>query len=181
MNLKRILFIVALLSLSFIGAGCDFIYGLLDKEGAEEQRIIGKILPYEQNDKVLEAQTILKIYGYSIGTPDGVLGGRTRDILERFQNDAGLKPSRFIDEATWEELHVFEDTGLIKQGQLDVRQIQVVLRKAGFDPGSPDGTMGPNTMSAVKRFQSANKLPNDGKIGYRTLNALSAYGQAEAP
>lgn len=155
--------------------GCDVVYRMLDKEGAQEQKIIGKILPYEPNAKILEVQTLLKLYGYSIGVPDGVLGGRTRDILEEFQKDTGLKPSRFIDEATLAELHVFENNGLVAGGQLNVQRIQTLLQKSGFDPGSADGVMGAKSKKAVEQFQAAHKLEPDGRIGYQTLKALSEY------
>lgn len=156
-------------------SGCDLIYRMLDKEGAQEKQIIGKILPYEPNTKVLEAQTLLKIYGYSIGNPDGVLGGRTRDMIEKFQKDTGLKPSRFLDEATWLQLHVFEDAGLVESGQLNIKHIQMLLKIAGFDPGSADGSVGPKTQKAIKDFQRQHQLPPDGRIGYRTLGALAEY------
>lgn len=158
-------------------SGCDLIYGLLDKEGAEEQQIIGKILPYEQNEKVLEAQMILKLYGYAIGTPDGVLGGRTREILGRFQVDAGLKKTRFIDQATWDELHVFEDAGLIRDAQLNFKKVQQCLKDAGLDPGAADGVWGEKTRLAVQKFQADHDLPADGRIGYKTLSVLMECAQ----
>lgn len=155
--------------------GCDRIYRVLDQEGAQEREIIGKILPYESNAKILEAQTFLKLYGYAIGRPDGVLGGRTRDIIEKFQKDAGLKPSRFLDQVTWNKLHEFEEIGLIHNQRLHVQQIQIFLQRAQCYSGRADGLMGAKTFEAIKQFQVEHKLVADGKIGYRTLEALAKY------
>ena len=181
MNPRKFFYRVILTASVVSLTGCDLIYRMLDKDGAQEQKIVGKILPYEPNAKVLEVQTLLKLYGYSIGTPDGVLGGRTRDILEEFQKDTGLKPSRFMDDATWAQLHIFEDNGLIIGRQLNVQRVQTLLQKAGFDPGSADGVMGVKSKKAVVQFQAAHQLEPDGRIGYQTLKALSELLGHEAP
>lgn len=56
-----------------------------------------------------------------------------------------------------------------------VREIQLALRAAGFDPGSTDGRLGPRTRSAVRDFQQANGLEADGKIGPRTWAKLESF------
>ncbi len=55
-----------------------------------------------------------------------------------------------------------------------VKQIQIALKNAGYDPGSIDGRMGKQTRSAIKAFQKDNKLAADGKVGKRTWALLSA-------
>jgi murein L,D-transpeptidase YcbB/YkuD len=54
-----------------------------------------------------------------------------------------------------------------------VKQIQVALKNAGYDPGSVDGKMGKQTRSAIKAFQKDNGLAADGKVGKRTWSLLS--------
>lgn len=45
-----------------------------------------------------------------------------------------------------------------------VYQIQSQLQKLGYTPGSLDGKLGTKTISAIKRFQYDNGLPETGKI-----------------
>jgi hypothetical protein len=54
-----------------------------------------------------------------------------------------------------------------------IAELQRALAKAGYDPGSPDGTFGPNTETAVVAFQQANGLSPDGIVGPETADALS--------
>ena len=56
-----------------------------------------------------------------------------------------------------------------------IRDIQLALKAAGFDAGSPDGRMGPRTKSAIREFQQANRLPTDGKVGPKTWAKLESY------
>lgn len=56
-----------------------------------------------------------------------------------------------------------------------VRQIQVALRSAGFEPGVIDGRMGRQTREAIKAFQSANNLSADGRVGKKTWSLLREY------
>ena len=54
-----------------------------------------------------------------------------------------------------------------------IAELQRALTRAGYDPGSPDGTFGQNTEEAVVAFQQANGLSPDGIVGPRTADALS--------
>lgn len=55
---------------------------------------------------------------------------------------------------------------------MTVKQIQCLLCYLGFDPGAPDGKLGPNTRSATRRFQAAAHLNVDGHPGPATQQAL---------
>jgi len=116
-------------------SGCDQIYRLLHKEGAEEKEIVGLSQPLEKNPNIEEVQKLLDLYGYDPGGADGILGRRTRDAIERFQKDNGLEPTRFVDAKTWEKLRVFVNNGFVKDGELNVSQMQEALKAAGFSPG----------------------------------------------
>lgn len=59
--------------------------------------------------------------------------------------------------------------------QAGVREVQLALRAAGFDPGSSDGRMGPRTRQALRDFQVANGLEADGKVGPRTWTKLEPF------
>jgi len=57
----------------------------------------------------------------------------------------------------------------------NVRQIQIALKNAGYDPGRIDGKMGKKTREAIKAFQKAKGLAVDGKMGKLTWNLLRDY------
>jgi N-acetyl-anhydromuramyl-L-alanine amidase AmpD len=162
-------------SLCFGLVGCDAVYRLLQREGAEEKELLGEVVPFEYNAKVAEVQKILKLFGYRIGRADGALGANTREAIEAFQKDNGLKVSRFVDNATWEKMSQFENCGLLKEGELNMLSVQEALKKAGFDPGPIDGKVGQKTEKAILAFQEAHGLKPDGKIGLKTLNQLSLF------
>lgn len=170
---------VKLVALLFLGgafmSGCDAVYRLLQKEGAEEKEILGEVVPLEPNARVEEVQKLLKLYGYRIGNVDGILGGNTRQAIEDFQKDQGVKASRFVDFKTWDALTRFERFGLIVDGGLNAAAIQTALKEAGLDPGPIDGKMGQKTQKAIVHFQKLEGIKADGNIGINTLTHLERY------
>ncbi|APH17725.1 M14 family metallopeptidase [Clostridium botulinum] len=66
---------------------------------------------------------------------------------------------------------------ILKKGDRgsDVRKIQAVLQKIGYDVGPIDGIFGSNTEEAVKRFQLNNGLVVDGIIGPKTYELLNKF------
>ena len=67
-------------------------------------------------------------------------------------------------------------TAGLKPGDMGaaVKQLQRALKAVGYSPGKIDGSYGPSTESAVKRFQQAHSLTADGVAGSKTLAALKA-------
>ncbi len=161
------------LVLCFFLTGCDLLYHMLHKEGAEERELLGDIVPFQKNLAAEEVQALLSIYGYSPGKADGVIGLQTRNAIEEFQRDNGLEETRFVDKATWQKLMVFKENNFIAQNKLNVQLVQTALKEAGFDPGAIDGKTGTKTKKAIMAFQNANGLKADGKIGYKTIAKLS--------
>lgn len=53
-----------------------------------------------------------------------------------------------------------------------VRNIQAILNNNGFDAGTPDGTMGPKTVQAIKAFQKSVGQAETGKIDDKLVNEL---------
>lgn len=155
-------------------AGCDFIYGFLQKEGAQEKKILGDVTPSVYNENVEYAQKLLLVHGFGVGKIDGKLGGKMREAIAKFQEDQGLKVTRFIDNKTWEMLNLFTATGLVQEGELDIVTVQKILKEANFYAGKIDGKLGPKTTKAIKEFQQAHGLSPDGKIGPKTLAKLNA-------
>ncbi|MCI0665150.1 MAG: peptidoglycan-binding protein, partial [Acidobacteria bacterium] len=62
----------------------------------------------------------------------------------------------------------------LKQGDkgAEVKKLQERLLERGHNPGTPDGSFGPNTRSAVSAFQRSIGLVVDGIAGPATLRAL---------
>jgi len=173
--LDRTVLFSCLLAFSLTAGGCDKIYRLLQKEGAEEMDLIGEIRPFESNDKVAKVQYRLKLFGYGVGAVDGALGANTRNSIEQFQIDYGLNPSRFIDYETWNQLMMFDDYGLILNDEINPIMVQTALKNAGYEVGKVDGKLGPRSVEMLKKFQKNEGLESDGKIGVKTLTALARY------
>lgn len=66
-------------------------------------------------------------------------------------------------------------TGTLKYGMRGtaVKQLQIALNAANFNCGNPDGSFGPATLDALKRFQSVYANPVDGIYGATTRAALA--------
>ncbi len=60
------------------------------------------------------------------------------------------------------------------------REIQQALSDRGYFGGAPDGTWGPESVDALKRFQREQNLTDDGKIGSLSLIALGLGPQRVA-
>jgi peptidoglycan hydrolase-like protein with peptidoglycan-binding domain len=53
-----------------------------------------------------------------------------------------------------------------------IKSLQHELKRAGYDPGIPDGKMGPTTRQALRQFQAAHGLPPTGDPDIPTLTRL---------
>jgi hypothetical protein len=60
-----------------------------------------------------------------------------------------------------------------------VREAQIALLDAGFDPGRTDGKMGPKTRAALRDFQGAQGLPQTGRLDETTQQHLLAEYRPE--
>ena len=80
----------------------------------------------------------------------------------------------------------------VKRGDVDadqyniehVYEVQIRLRRLGFLSASPNGTFGPLTERAVKRFQRDRGLRVTGQVGAKTWKPLifrSTFGRAKVP
>lgn len=72
-------------------------------------------------------------------------------------------------------------SGSVGQGGVndpaDVARVQALLAARGFDPGSPDGVIGPRTLAAISSFQKRFSGSADGRVDpdgrtWRELNGL---------
>lgn len=56
--------------------------------------------------------------------------------------------------------------------EINIKELQQALARAGYDPGPIDGRMGQKTRAALIRFQKDNKLEPTGKLNESTMIAL---------
>lgn len=57
----------------------------------------------------------------------------------------------------------------------DVKEIQSLLKKIGYDQGPIDGIYGEKTAESIRKFQKDNNLPSDGIIGPKTYAKLLEF------
>lgn len=65
-----------------------------------------------------------------------------------------------------------ESRGAGKWSKDKVKAIQEALKSKGFDPGEPDGVVGPKTGQALREFQKSQNLQVTGRIDDKTASAL---------
>lgn len=128
---------------------------------------------------IKDVQTKLNAIGYSCGTPDGIAGKNTKAAVASFQKLCGLQDqSGTITDETITKLNSVysrSQRGVLSRGLRNndsVKKLQENLNKLNFNCGTPDGTFGAGTETAVKNFQKAHSLTVDGVVGSATLAAI---------
>jgi peptidoglycan hydrolase-like protein with peptidoglycan-binding domain len=119
---------------------------------------------------VREAQQRLLERGYRPGPADGLMGAQTRAAIAAFQRDEKLEPSGELDLPTIARLRG-EPEALRPDARL-LREVQTALAERGFDPGPPDGAMGPRTRAAIAEFRRAEELPEASSLDVAVLRRL---------
>jgi peptidoglycan hydrolase-like protein with peptidoglycan-binding domain len=131
-------------------------------------------------------QVALRAHGVYPGQIDAIRGPVTRDAVVAFQRRAGLVADGAAGPQTRAALgplgrHLF-GTRTIVNGAVgwDVSVLQFLLMRSRYLSCAIDGTFGSATEAAVRSFQRAHGLHEDGIAGPRTLAAL-ASGTAPVP
>ncbi len=118
---------------------------------------------------------------------DGVSGPWTQEAIRTFQAQHGLTVDGVAGPQTravlgWRGKPLLGARPMHSgQKGWDVAALQFLLNSRGFGPGDFDGGFGPNTESAVRRYQQAAGLPVDGVAGSSTLAALRGATAISAP
>jgi peptidoglycan hydrolase-like protein with peptidoglycan-binding domain len=130
-------------------------------------------------DDVRRIQMRLKEAGFDAGPADGVAGARTKAAFNRYQ--AGCVKAETL-------LADFDEAGAPRKSapsRQESQTIQIQLRRAGFDPGPPDGIFGAKTRKMIihlktncPAFNEFAALLNDQAPA---IEAKRAVEQAAAP
>ncbi|MBR3402823.1 MAG: peptidoglycan-binding protein [Parasporobacterium sp.] len=123
--------------------------------------------------KVLQQQ--LTDLGFLSVTPDGIFGGYSQRAVKKFQMYAGLAITGLADVATVNAIYrgdVQFSTLSKGSGGRAVLALQKLLQDLGYLNVTPDGGYGNYTVQAVKAFQKANGITQDGACGKVTTEAL---------
>ena len=130
----------------------------------------------EQSPEIESCQQRLKELGYLTTKPDGNFGEDTKAAVRRFQESNGLIMDGNIGPSTKEALMSADAQGnalaIGAEGD-DVTSVQKRLKELGY-MSRVTGYYGELTDSAVRKFQSANGLSADGKVGSQTMNTLTS-------
>lgn len=111
-------------------------------------------------------------------TGPGIYGPRTESSVKDLQRMTGLQETGRFDAATRSAMNNILD-GRVKKGAsgATVRELQDNLVRLGYmtraQVNTGYGTFGPKTDAALRRFQSANGLTNDGIFGPNTFKAIN--------
>ena len=145
---------------------------------AETNYLNGRMFSKGDTDPlILTVQSTLMDLGYmDPDEPTDYFGNQTHDAIVTFQRHNNILPDGILGETTYALLMSGSAYEYVMQegdeGD-DVKEVQDRLYELGYlDKNSRTSTFGEKTASAVRAFQSANKLKVDGKVGAKTLNAL---------
>lgn len=111
-------------------------------------------------------------------TGPGIFGPRTEASVKKFQSMVGLPQTGRVDGSTRSSMsNILE--GRIRKGAnapTTIKALQDNLVRLGYmtrtQVNTGPGIFGPRTDAALKRFQSANGLPNNGVFGPGTFKAM---------
>ena len=149
------------------------------------------IVEGELDGCVTELQDLLNVHGAGLSV-DGDFGANTLTAVKNFQSAHGLGVDGQVGPQTKAALYAAAAPAPISltssscpteivQGELDgcVTELQQLLNQHGANIVA-DGDFGPNTLAAVRTFQSAHGLAVDGIVGPNTKAALMG-GSSSVP
>lgn len=140
------------------------------------------ITPTSAPYSLRNVQVALSQLGYSVGTPDGVIGPKSRAAIRAFQVDSGLPTSGEPSRALYEKLQasIAKNSGPTQAAQAAkpavtstmISQAQTELRRRGYTITTISGTANAETLAAVRAYQADAKLPVTGEINDSLLQQL---------
>ncbi|MGK7918949.1 MAG: peptidoglycan-binding protein [Trichodesmium sp.] len=145
--------------------------------------------------EVWAVQRRLQARGFNPGNVDSIFGKRTTEAVKAFQKSLGFSVTGIVDDATWtalakpsfssrpsihktasfpEKKKPVPQKKILERGDrgTEVKNLQVSLKKIGFNPGPIDGIFGMKTKVAVKKFQKSQGINPDGIVNQKTWEAF---------
>jgi lytic murein transglycosylase len=119
-------------------------------------------------EQIRELQTLLAGQGLEVGRIDGIIGAQTRSAVRVMQERLGLP----ADGYPTAELLSRMRSPATALGTPEIRELQTLLVRHGYDVGGVDGVIGPRTREAVRAAQQRLGLPVDGVPTLDLLNRL---------
>lgn len=156
---------------------------------AEAARKAGILQQGSKGEAVVKLQKNLVALGYNPKGTDGIFGADTKAAVMLFQEVCGLTADGVAGKNTNDAINRAlnnKNAGALSRGLIsgEVTSLQNNLKTLGFYSGSLDGIYGAGTESAVRNFQRAHGLSQDGVAGAGTkqtiATALAAKAAAEA-
>lgn len=129
----------------------------------------------DTNDEILDYQRILYSLGFLVNQPSNQITEDVQTAIKTYQAMKGLDQSGKLDRSTIISL-VAEDVKFEKGDSGKVLQTyqQILVAQKYLAAESATGTYDDATVAAVKAFQKANGLTENGKIDASTMKALDA-------
>lgn len=162
--------IIVMLGISLLVAG-----GFLSFDAEARSATIGRAQGWDR-ELVRDAQRQLKGLGFNPGTVDGNYGEQTAAAVRAYQQAYRLPVTGSLDDTTLRSLLPERYEALCTPGEPSNREVleqaQRQLKALGFDPGTMDGTFGPQTEAALRAYQQAYRLPQSGRLDDVTLRSL---------
>jgi len=138
--------------------------------------------PINQPYSLRNVQVALSNLGYAVGTPDGVIGPKSRAAIRAYQVDSGMPASGEPSIALHEKLQasLAQRSGQAKPapqqtptvGAAMVSEAQTELRQRGYDITAITGTANAETTAAVRAYQADARLPVTGEISNDLMQQL---------
>jgi len=94
--------------------------------------------------------------------------------LEAYQMAEPIEPPK-RSSPTVKKISTSSDPRGIIRVKATPKQVQVILRNAGYYEDAIDGKIGSKTKKAIKQFQADHDLKSDGIIGARTWKEMQHY------
>ena len=152
---------------------------IVNQKVAQSSSSRGLLREGDRGPLVIELQTMLKDIGLYSGAIDGVFTEDLVNSVRKLQHQFNLNIDGIAGKSTWEALDEafeavhpeFEDfRPTLRSGDQGpaVAELQKDLISLGFYRAGADGDFGPGTEQAVRDFQAAHGLADDGIAGFLT-------------